>query len=45
MNRTISKFKNILKAKLFASFHIFKAILQVKLKKKNGISQLNLKKG
>ena len=30
MNKTILKSKNTLKAKLFVSIHIFKAILQVK---------------
>ena len=45
MNKTILKnLKNILKAKLFVSIHIFKAILQVKNSFKKRYNTIKLKK-
>ena len=44
MNKTIFKSKNILKAKLFVSIHIFKVILQVKNSFKKRYMTIKLKK-
>ena len=45
MNKTIlKKSKNILKAKLFVSIQIFKAILQVKISFKKRYNTIKLKK-
>ena len=44
MNKTISKSKNILKAKLFVSIHIFEAILYVKNLFKKPYVTMRLKK-